>query len=314
MLAAVLWTMDRLDQPDAADRLGRLFFLSEESGIAESPSPSSNERPAPTDAESSLQLRAKDQRTAEPRLTPDSAPNKANQEEPVGDGWDAVRDNALFLSAEQTAWFTAFARLQGVSVRQLTDDSVGAVSYVQLRSQPDFYRGKVVTVRGKIVQANRQQPAANELGLQSFYRVAIAPEGGGEWPIFAYCLSLPREFPTGEQVREPVTLHGVFFKIWSYPYGDGFGLAPVLLTSTFDWQTRIQPAAQSPTHVDSIALACGVVACVIVALLAMALVLWQTRRKPRSSATPLLSDLAFDESLAPDARELVGRLDQREAL
>lgn len=169
----------------------------------------------------------------------------------------AIRDNTYFRSSETDAWFELISILQRTAEKDLAARSVGDVGYVELSQQPRSYRAKLVTVRGTVRQVTVQKPAANDLGLESYYRLVIQPRGGEIWPIFVYCLDLPRDFPRDENVAADVSATGFFFKNLSYLWRDGIGIAPVVLakrvTLTDAAATSTPPAAstRAPTDADS---------------------------------------------------------------
>ncbi len=102
-----------------------------------------------------------------------------------------VRDNTYFRPEERNAWFDLFARLQTMDPSQLAEATVGEVTYAQLLQQPDVYRGQIVTLRGKVLREEVQQPAENILGIASYHRLWLRPQGGGQWPFVVFCLKLP---------------------------------------------------------------------------------------------------------------------------
>ena len=183
------------------------------------------------------------------------------------------------------------------------DDASGTAppeaAYAQLVSQPEAYRGQPVRVRGTVVRESVKRVAENDLGLTEYHQLVIAPRGGGEWPIVVYALELPQGLPRGDGLREPVTVDGLFFKVWSFAHDDGAGLAPVIVAQAIDWQppkdapresNTIAPGSLWPGLVVAAAFAAGVVAWVS----------WQTRR-PKQSAETEASDAARD-ALSPTRR------------
>ena len=102
------------------------------------------------------------------------------------------------------------------------------VTYAQLVSQPTAYRGKLVTLQGTVRRATLERPAANDLGIESYYRLIMQPEGDS-LPIFVYCLSLPEHYPRGEQVEFQAAIVGYFFKNLSYQSDGGPTIAPVVV-------------------------------------------------------------------------------------
>lgn len=187
-----------------------------------------------------------------------------------------VRDNTYFRPEEREAWFDLFARLQTMDASQLAEAPLGEVTYAQLLQQPDVYRGQLVTLRGTVLREEVQQPAENTLGIASYHRLWLRPQGGGQWPFVVYCLELPTGFPRGESLRAKATITGFFFKNWSYSYDKGLGIAPVVLARGIDWQPPVVPAPrQTVTPQNLIWAATGA------ALFALVTVWWAVRKTVR---------------------------------
>lgn len=106
---------------------------------------------------------------------------------------------------------------------------MGNVTYAQLLAQPDVYRGKIVTVQGRVLREESLDAPSNYVGITSYHRLVLRPSGGGVWPIIVYCLKLPDNFSHGDKFPVEVAVDGVFFKNWSYAWDEGLGLAPVIL-------------------------------------------------------------------------------------
>jgi hypothetical protein len=190
-----------------------------------------------------------------------------------------IKDNASFRPQERAAWFALFGRLEALSNAALHASSIGQLSYAQLVSQPDAYRGRMVTIRGTAIRAEVEHPTDNPLGLAEYYRLWLQPAGGGEWPFVVYALQLPDRFPRGDRLRLPVAVTGYFFKNWSYSWGDGLGLAPIILAAGVDWTPPIATRQPVP-QVGWSRLALAVAATIGVALLVLLLAWRQTARRP----------------------------------
>jgi len=139
-----------------------------------------------------------------------------------------IQDNSYFRNIEKDAWFHFLEILQQSSRERLAAQSI-VVEYAQLIDQPDVYRGTAITVSGRARQIEKQTPAANHLGLQTYYRVVIQPDHGVPWPFIVYCLELPPTLAEGDHLSPPVMATGLFFKKLSYRWQDGLGTAPVIL-------------------------------------------------------------------------------------
>jgi hypothetical protein len=215
-LGLVIIVMGRLRDPDTARRINS-FFSDEKHQVAQVTIPAGA---------------ASKSNSVEPPTK--TAPTKPPA--PV-DGvrlelLESVKDETYFRNAERDAWFNLISVLQNKSDKDLAANSIGEAGYVELSQQPQVYRGKLVTVRGTVRQVTTQTPADNDLGLKSYYRLVLHPQGGDIWPIFIYSLELPKGFPPGEHVAVDVSATGFFFKTLSYAWRDGVGIAPVVLTKS----------------------------------------------------------------------------------
>lgn len=190
-----------------------------------------------------------------------------------------VRDNTYFRPEERDSWFGLFARLQEMRQSQLAEASLGEVTYAQLLQQPDVYRGRVVTLRGTVIREESQQPEDNELGITTYHRLWLRPQGGGQWPFVVYSRTLPADFPRGDSLRADVEVAGFFFKNWSYPYDKGLGLAPVVLANAIDWQPP--PPATPRQSFAPRNLVWAVAGAVIFALVTVWWAVRGTTRRPR---------------------------------
>jgi hypothetical protein len=156
-----------------------------------------------------------------------------------------IQDNTSFRPQEQAAWFALLARLQQSTPSNLSQQSMGTLSYTQLLQQPDVYRGKIVTLNGTVLREERLQTPENSVDIHTYHRLILKPAGGGEWPFVIYVLKLPEKFPHGDNLRTQIEVTGYFFKNWSYSWRDGLGLAPVVLAANIHWAQTITPKNSS---------------------------------------------------------------------
>lgn len=194
----------------------------------------------------------------------------------------AIEDNTYFRTEEQEAWMAMFAHLQEMDAAQLAASSVGELTYAQLLQQPNVYRGQAVTLRGTVLREEEQRPPENALGIARYHRLWLRPRGGGQWPFVVYALTLPDEFPRGDHLRADVSVTGLYFKNWSYAYGDGLGLAPIVLAQDVDWQPPQPPAPRQPVTLQRLLwMATGAA---LFALVVVWTAVRRTARRPRRSA------------------------------
>jgi hypothetical protein len=268
MLGAVLLMMWQIQQPANVAYLDRVF-----SAPQDGQEKSLKRRPLP-----GATLMAAD---AESSADSDLSPPRRNADRP----WAKVKDNAMFLREEHEAWFLLWGETRRLEPAQFNRQSLGVVSYAQLVGQPDVYRGQAVTVKGRVLRESVKRAPKNSLGITDYHQLVIAPIGGGDFPITIYCLDLPSGFPRGENLQEDVSITGLFFKNWSYPYEGGMGISPVLVTKTFEWRP---PAARAPAGIPQRDVTPLIVGGVVAILCALGFVVWvsgQTRR-PRAVESP----------------------------
>jgi hypothetical protein len=211
----------------------------------------------------------------------------ANVGQPASGGpWEKVKDNALFLPAEEEAWFLLWDEAIRRGPAEF-EQRAAPVTYAQLVNQPNIYRGLPVQVRGRVLRESIKRAPENSLGIAEYHQLVLAPIGGGDWPVIIYCLDLPVGFPRGDGLKEDMDVVGMFFKNWSYPYEGGMGLAPVLVTKALKWTPKTKPPVREQA-VDDANVGWLASAAVIAVVGFLAWVLRQTRR--RSAALPAAPD------------------------
>ncbi len=231
-LGLVMIVIARLRNPDAARAINNLFA---DASIPKSgPQGPSSETPVPAGAFRSA--------SKEPQRPPATA---ASDNPSRGSGlfhgvqaeWlKSIHDNTYFRNSEKDAWFHFFEALQRAPDAQVESAHSIEATYVQLVDQPDFYRGKLVTVYGYVRQVTEQTPAPNDLGIKSYFRIVVQPTDGSYWPIFVYCLKLPPDLSIGESAAGGnMKVKGLFFKELSYPWRNGLGTAPVIVAKTIEY-------------------------------------------------------------------------------
>lgn len=313
MLALVGLMMRHLQQPKTIENLGRLFSLQEQRD-----GPRSENREL---AEPRVDLRTSDdlsiigvrdgetasdsvERTAEDddSKSPErlSGSNLGTQDGDLPALLADVQDNAVFLESETAAWLATLAEAQNHLESEIEGSSLGRVAYAQLIQQPQVYRGQVVTIHGTALREEELRPTDNQLGIDTYHRLIIAPEGGGQFPFFAYVLALPESFPRGDGIRQRVVIHGYFFKNNSYAADAGMSVAPVIVAKEVQWQ---------PTSANTLGRAAvrtglppwwaiatvAAFACLIVTLLHL-----NTRRKKSTRKLPGAADLPELERLTDE--------------
>jgi hypothetical protein len=177
-----------------------------------------------------------------------------------------IEDDAPYQAAERDAWFRMLEMLGDTPLAQLEKDSLGEVGYLQLFRQSEEYRGKLVTIHGRVRQAYQVPAPKNDFGIDSYQVFWIRTDGGPPSPIVVYALGVPEGFPklspqayaSEQPLDEEVEITGFFFKRWAYPAQDGPRTAPLVLAKTARWirpaQSSSEPGGRSPALLAALAV------------------------------------------------------------
>lgn len=163
-----------------------------------------------------------------------------------------INENALFIRhAEGEAYWTVFAKLKALPQAELEQAALRDVTYTQLFSDPDFYRGRLVTLEGELLQLNKLPPHENPAKIDTVYEGWLRNADSGKNPYVFHCLDKPAGLVTGNKLSEKVTVTGYFFKRYQYPAQSGLTYAaPMLLAKRVNWFPVIQrKAAADPRWV-----------------------------------------------------------------
>ncbi len=170
--------------------------------------------------------------------------------------FSSVQDDQPFRSAEAGPWFAILSRLRQTEERTIAAASRGWVTFSQLYRRSHDWRGRIVTVKGRVVQVARMRAPKNDVAISEYYQVWFRPADENN-PLVVYVLSLPPGFPTGKRLDEPAEVHGVFFKRWAYQAHDSLRAAPVLLAKEMHWEGKAPAteAAPGPNPLPAVVLA-----------------------------------------------------------
>ncbi|QDU55287.1 hypothetical protein Pan181_14760 [Aeoliella mucimassa] len=149
---------------------------------------------------------------------------------------ESVEDNTPFRDSETEAWFHLIEVARDTPADELAAASRGAIVYSQLLSQPSVYRGQVISITGRVHRIEQLTPAANDLGIDHYYRLIVQSDRDVTRPFQLYCL----ELPAGWSVEGEIPNHGemrveaLFFKNWPHTTGvaDELSLSPTFVSRT----------------------------------------------------------------------------------
>jgi len=104
---------------------------------------------------------------------------------------------------------------RAIAARVVQRSELGLSSVAPLFLQPEQMTGRLVRIEGTARRAVRIA-VVDQSELDSYFEVEIFPPDSQNQPIVCCVNDLPTEFPTGDAIREPVRVSGVFFKSWLY--------------------------------------------------------------------------------------------------
>ncbi len=146
--------------------------------------------------------------------------------------------------SESDAWFRMLDRVRTSSRKQLEEQSLGHVGFLELFRQPQTYRGKVVTIHGTARMAYHVRATKNIYGIAGYYIFIVKPNGGVNSPLTVYALETPPGFPevkdrdldrTTTTLFEEVEFTGYFFKNRAYRAKGGSFISPTLVARVAKW-------------------------------------------------------------------------------
>ena len=80
--------------------------------------------------------------------------------------------------------------------------------------QPETEIGELIFIEGTARRVIRI--VSDQAALKAYYELEVFTSDSQNLPIVCCVTGLPEGFPTGDEIREPVRLAGVFFKLWRY--------------------------------------------------------------------------------------------------
>ncbi len=236
-----------------------------------------------------------------------------------------VEDNTVASRwQEHDAWFRTLERLKddGGRIAQQPSQRVG---FLQLFKQPKYYRGQVVTVRGKARMAYHVQARGNIYGIDGYYVFLVRPAGGPNDPMMIYSLQVPSGFPKIKdrdldkgttELNEDVEFTGYFFKNCAYRAKDGSRIAPLLMARAPVWEgDAIADGGEGPAWPSMPVTVGGLIALLTAAIVITMLVYRQHGGKPSVVAAYDATNLSNPAELKSLEKKDVGlsvgqRLDQ----
>jgi len=152
-----------------------------------------------------------------------------------------VKDNTMFERRESLAWRAMLRR----AMQESENAEPIATTRLQLAEQPAGYRGRAISVGGRVLRGYTVEAKPNPFDIEKYNVLWIRPHGADHLPIAIYCLQLPAGFPPleplregGNRIDEEIESTGWFYKHWAYASSTGLSLAPLLVARSVVWYPR----------------------------------------------------------------------------
>lgn len=149
-----------------------------------------------------------------------------------------VADDTVMRPADHQVFFRFLLDPLPVAKADLS-----SITFLQLLKQSEDYRGKPVTIRGRVKEVIRQPAPKNRSGIEEIYIYWLMLEGGPTSPIRICSIKPPEGFPeikpsdgkTRQRFQEDIVLRGYFLKRFAYQAKDGDRTAPFILATQPTW-------------------------------------------------------------------------------
>jgi hypothetical protein len=206
---------------------------------------------------------------------------------------------------------TDLRRRQSMAAQVGKRASLGLSSVAPMFNEPADSAGKFFVINGIARRAVRivvdQKSAAlvaeDEAAapLTHYYELDVFPTDGQNNPVICCVARLPAGFPTGDLIREPVRVAGIFFKKWAYarrPDPDGSATSPERIAPPLMLAAEPEWLESAPAPRGDRGWWAGLA--ILAASLIVALVLWRTACRDRLARQRLARyDGPLDDLLEP---------------
>ncbi len=129
----------------------------------------------------------------------------------------ALTDSKLRESLQQQ--IKQAKKKRGLAAAVIKQADSGRSSVAPMFLQPEKEVGELYVFEGTARRAVRIA-AGDRLGTEiekkAYYELEVFTSDSQNLPIVCCVTQLPEDFPTGDEIREPVRISGVFFKLWRY--------------------------------------------------------------------------------------------------
>ena len=150
-----------------------------------------------------------------------------------------IRDDVVGVPlAETDAFYIALSKARTISEEVLEKHALHGQTYTQLFSEPEQYRGKLISIEGDVRRLVKKDAGTNGEGIDFVYEGWLFNNDSGNQPYVFFCTDLPpglAEIAPGQKVHEHIRVTGYYFKRYQYASAGGLNSAPMLLSHTVKW-------------------------------------------------------------------------------
>lgn len=143
---------------------------------------------------------------------------------------EIVKDNTIGIRREESEvffWLLDHARRIPSSALERSSDH--EAQYINVMTEPDRFRGELITIEGDLWRLYEFDASKNDYGVEKMYEGWVFTGDSGNHPYRIVCTSIPNDFELGENLRKPVRVTGYFFKREGYRSNGGVHVAPTLI-------------------------------------------------------------------------------------
>jgi hypothetical protein len=174
-----------------------------------------------------------------------------------------VRDNTLGLEAhDRHAYFYMLWLCREIGAERLAEFArafreerlaqafhVERSAFVDVFRNPEAYRGRPVTLEGRLRRLVKFAPGENDFGARHVYEGWVYTEDSQHNPAVVIFTRKPSELPVGGDLSENVRCTGYFLKLYGYDAQDTTRSAPLFVAGELEWAPQpatAELAATSP--------------------------------------------------------------------
>ena len=154
---------------------------------------------------------------------------------------DGVEDDWFGLTrAEQPALARIADRLDTSSPAALTAQADHDVTFDALLGNPDYFRGRLVTISGRLRRCTQTRIGVGD-DAREIWEAWVVMSDSQNTPCLVYCLDAPTGMPTGETLDEAATVTGYFVRRYAYASVGGEAITAMLIAPALDWRPAPPP-------------------------------------------------------------------------